>query len=76
MPPADSDLNVIVIVRGGHRWIFLYDDASLDALCDLVGRWAFDNDRDFSSYDAFCLCRAARELKEESQGCEAKPRRF
>lgn len=49
------DINVVALVKGGERYVFLYDDASREATLRTIGRFAADPDLSFSWHDAAVL---------------------
>lgn len=65
---AARDINVIALVKGSERYVFLFDDQSRTETLKTLGRYAADPDLSFSWYDAAVLgqkvrqsaCRSAR----------------
>jgi hypothetical protein len=49
------DINVIALVKGGERYVFLFDDASRAEALRTLGRFAADPDLSFSWHDAAVL---------------------
>lgn len=49
------DINVVALVKGNERYIFLYDDDSRDAALQAMGRQAANPELSFSWYDAAVL---------------------
>lgn len=49
------DVNVIAMVKGGERYVFLFDDASRDEALRTLGRFASDPSLSFSWHDAAVL---------------------
>jgi hypothetical protein len=49
------DINVIALVKGGERYVFLYDDDSREETLKALGRFAADPELSFSWYDASVL---------------------
>ena len=49
------DINVIALVKGGERYVFLYDDDSRVEALKTLGRYAANPDLSFSWYDAAVL---------------------
>lgn len=49
------DINVIALVKGGERYVFLYDDDSREETLRALGRFAADPELSFSWYDASVL---------------------
>ncbi len=54
------DINVIALVKGGERYVFLYDDDSRPEALKTLGRYAADPDLSFSWYDAAVLGQKVR----------------
>ena len=57
--------NVIALVKDDERYVFLYDDASPDALLRQFGRFASDPELSFTWYDAAVMSQRVRRLREE-----------
>lgn len=58
---AARDINVIALVKGGERYVFLYDDESRDRVLEALARHAADPDLSFSWYDAAVLAQKVRQ---------------
>ncbi|MFM7035280.1 MAG: hypothetical protein ACKOYJ_08910 [Planctomycetia bacterium] len=54
------DINVIALVKGGERYVFLYDDESRAEALRTLGRYAANPDLSFSWYDAATLGQKVR----------------
>jgi hypothetical protein len=54
------DVNVIALVKGGERYVFLYDDDSRAEALKTLGRYAANPDLSFSWYDAAVLGQKVR----------------
>lgn len=52
---ASRDINVIALVKGGERYVFLYDDESRHEALEALARAAADPELSFSWYDAAVL---------------------
>jgi len=64
-PPAGSqDINVLALVKGGERYVFLYDDASRAETLRTLGRYASNPELSFTWYDAAVL---SQKIRQESQ---------
>ena len=50
-----QEVNVVALVKGSERYVFLYDDASRGELLKTLGRYADDPDLSFTWYDATVL---------------------
>ena len=64
----DDDINVLALVKGRERYIFLYDDSQRAEALRVLGRYASDSQLSFSWYDAAVLSQKVRQL-----GPVAKP---
>ena len=58
---ASRDINVIALVKGGERDVFLYDDDSRDQALEALARHAANPDLSFSWYDAAVLGQKVRQ---------------
>jgi len=52
---ASRDINVIALVKGGERYVFLYDDESHEDALRAIARHAANPELNFSWYDAAVL---------------------
>lgn len=68
------DINVIALVKGGERYVFLYDDESRAEALKTLGRYAANPDLSFSWYDAAVLGQKVRLNTPRSQRPGAVPR--
>jgi hypothetical protein len=57
----DREINVLALVKGKERFIFLFDDANRDETLRQLARFAADPELDFSWYDAAMLSRKIRD---------------
>jgi hypothetical protein len=48
-------VNVLALMKNGERYVFLYDDNSVETLLQTLGRYASDPELSFSWYDAAVL---------------------
>ena len=62
-------LNVIAIVKGTERFIFLYDDSanSINLLFQQMGIMAADCESSFTWYDAAVMSQKVRKLSEATR---------
>ena len=65
-----QDINVLALVKGSERYVFLYDDSNRAETLRVLGRYASDPDLSFTWYDAAVLSRKIR----QSQQSEIGPR--
>ncbi len=56
-----KEINVLAMVKGEERYIFLYDDAHRVETLRMLGRYAADPQLSFSWYDAAVLSKKIRE---------------
>ena len=56
-----QDINVLALVKGQERYIFLYDDASRAETLRVLGRYASNADLSFTWYDAAVLSQKGRQ---------------
>jgi hypothetical protein len=71
---VQKEINVLALVKGNERYVFLYDDTSRAETLRTLGRYASDGDLSFSWYDAAVLSQKVRHQHEKSQA-ESKPQR-
>jgi len=57
----DREYNVLALVKGEERFIFLFDDANRDETLRQLARFAADPELDFSWYDAAMLSQKIRD---------------
>lgn len=57
---TSPDLNVVCLMKGKDRFVFLYDDESLTELRRTFGVFASHPELDFSWYDAAVLSQRAK----------------
>ncbi len=56
-----QDINVLALVKGSERYVFLYDDASRAETLRVLGRFASNPDLSFTWYDAAVLSQKVRQ---------------
>ena len=61
------DINVIALVKGSERYVFLYDDESREETLKALGRYAANPDLSFSWYDASVLGQKVRQARPVSR---------
>ena len=59
-----QDINVLALVKGTERYVFLYDDVSRAETLRILGRYASNPDLSFTWYDAAVL---SQKIRQESQ---------
>lgn len=66
MAKAAAAQNVVALVKGGERYVFLYDEESTPQVFEALGRFATNPDLSFNWYDAATLSRSVHALARES----------
>ncbi len=61
----ERGMNVLALVKGSERYVFLYDDESVRSLLQTLGRFAADPNLSFTWYDAAILSQKVRRLRDE-----------
>jgi hypothetical protein len=56
-----QDVNVLALVKGEERYVFLFDDDSRAAALRVLGRYASNPDLSFTWYDAAVLSQKIRQ---------------
>jgi len=57
----DDDINVLALVKGRERYVFLYDDTQRAEALRMLGRYASNPELSFSWYDAAVLSQKVRQ---------------
>src|SRR5580765_2679115 len=68
-----QDINVLALVKGEERYIFLYDDEHRSEALKTLGRFASNAELSFSWYDAAVLSQRIRQTALEQQAEAATP---
>lgn len=58
----NQDINVLAMVKGEERYIFLYNDENRVEMLRTLGRYAADPQLSFSWYDAAVMSKKVREI--------------
>ena len=69
----NEDINVLALVKGAERYVFLYDDSSRAETLRVLGRYASNPELSFTWYDAAVL---SQKIRQESRKAPAPARRF
>jgi hypothetical protein len=73
-----TDINVLALVKGEERYIFLFDDERRPEALRTLGRFASNPELSFSWYDAAVLSQrirhAAHQVEEEASEVSVRPR--
>jgi hypothetical protein len=59
-----QDINVLALVKGAERYIFLFDDDNRSEALRTLGRYASNPDLSFTWYDAAVLSQKIRQTAE------------
>jgi hypothetical protein len=57
---VSQDINVLALVKGSERYVFLYDDSSRAETLRTLGRYASNPELSFTWYDAAVLSQKIR----------------
>ncbi|MCG8448409.1 MAG: hypothetical protein MI725_02360 [Pirellulales bacterium] len=57
----DDDINVLALVKGNERYIFLFDDTQRAETLRALGRYASNSELSFNWYDAAVLSQKVRQ---------------
>ena len=68
----NDDINVLALVKGEERYIFLYDDPNRSKALRTLGRFASNTDLTFSWYDAAVLSQKIRKQQQENTQTESR----
>jgi len=60
----NQDINVLALVKGDERYVFLYDDANRAETLRTLGRYASNPELSFTWYDAAVL---SQKIRQESR---------
>lgn len=64
----DQDVNVLALVKGGERFIFLYRDDDRAECLRRMGHWAANPELTFTWYDAAVLSQKVRQQASKDNG--------
>jgi hypothetical protein len=64
---SQQGINVLALLKGEERYVFLYDDRSTDQVLQTLGRYAADPELSFTWYDAAVLSQRVRQLNAEAE---------
>jgi hypothetical protein len=67
----NQDINVLALVKGDERYVFLYDDANRAETLRTLGRYASNPELSFTWYDAAVL---SQKIRQESRRVPSNPR--
>lgn len=70
-----QDINVLALVKGQERYVFLYDDSSRAETLRTLGRFASNPELSFTWYDAAVLSQKIRqEVAASTPHSKSRPR--
>lgn len=61
-----KDINVLALVKGNERYVFLFDDDNRGEALRTLGRYASNPELSFSWYDAAVLSQKIRQTADEA----------
>ncbi len=67
-----KSVNVLALVREEHRFVFLYDDNSIETMLATLSQYANDPELDFTWYDAAMMAQRVRKMLETQQQCDSE----
>ena len=71
IPEVSQDINVLALVKGAERYVFLYDDANRAETLRTLGRYASNPELSFTWYDAAVL---SQKIRQETHKFQANSR--
>lgn len=66
-------VNVLALIKGEERYVFLYDDDSADQLLRTMGQYAADPSLSFTWYDAAVMSQRIAKLRSEAADSTPRP---
>ncbi|MDP1796828.1 MAG: hypothetical protein Q8K78_05070 [Planctomycetaceae bacterium] len=66
-------VNVLALIKGEERYVFLYDDESADQLLRTMGQYAADPNLSFTWYDAAVMSQRIAKLRSETADGSPRP---
>ena len=73
---VSQDINVVALVKGEERYIFLFNDSQKSETLRTLGRYASDSRLSFSWYDAAVLSQKVRNTSKTLPAPEAPSNRL
>jgi hypothetical protein len=64
---VNDDINVLALIKGKERYIFLYDDSQRAEALRMLGRHASNPELSFSWYDAAVLSQRIRQEERQHE---------
>lgn len=63
----DREINVLAMMKGEERYVFLYDDKNRTETLRMLGRYAADPQLSFTWYDAAVMSKKIREMAAQEE---------
>ncbi len=71
-----DDINVLALVKGEERYLFLFNDENKGQALRTLGRYASNSELSFSWYDAAVLSQKVRNMKKQTSQVDPVKDRF
>ena len=63
----ENEINVLALVKGEERYVFLYDEENRTETLRMLGRYAANPELSFTWYDAAVMSKKIREMAAEQE---------
>ena len=63
-----TEINVLALVKGDERYVFLFDDANRTEALRQIGRFAANPELSFTWYDAAVMSQKIRQTAQQHEG--------
>lgn len=70
----ENEVNVLAMVKGEERYVFLYDDKNRTETLRMLGRYAADPQLSFTWYDAAVMSKKIRQIAAQEEELRAEER--
>ena len=70
--PMNQEVNVLALVKGKERYVFMYNGKNRDAVLESFSRYASDSELSFSWYDAALLTQRVRREQRQAEIAAAR----
>lgn len=67
----ENEINVLAMVKGEERYVFLYDDKNRTETLRMLGRYAADPQLSFTWYDAAVMSKKIRQIAAQEEEARA-----
>ena len=71
-----AELNILALIKGEERYVYVYDDTSRDALLETFQQQAADQGLSLNWFDAVVLSQKAEEQARSQPGLQPAKARF